>query len=91
MADIRTPWLLYLKGGLFVLLGGLAAAGILIEHPSWRVAALLAIAVWAFARAYYFAFYVVEHYVDGNYRFAGLWSFVRYLLRRRGESRDEDE
>jgi hypothetical protein len=26
---------------------------------------------------------VIEHYVDSSYRFAGLFSFARYLLRRR--------
>jgi hypothetical protein len=83
IGDIRSPRLLYLKGVLFVVLGLVASAGILIERPSLRVAALLAIAVWAFARAYYFAFYVVEHYVDGDYKFAGLGSFVRYMLRKR--------
>ena len=84
MADIRSPRLLYIKGALFLGLGLLASAILLAEHPSLRTAALLAIAVWAFARAYYFAFYVVEHYIDDGYRFAGLLSFVRYLLRRRG-------
>jgi hypothetical protein len=59
------------------------ASGLLIlEQPTFRVVVLLAIAVWCFARAYYFAFYVIEHYVDPTYRFAGLWSFVRYLMRR---------
>ncbi len=70
MADIRSPRLLYIKGGLFSLLGagrGPAAR----EHPSWKVAGFLTLAVWAFARAYYFAFYVVEHYIDGSHRFAG--------------------
>ena len=52
---------------------------ILLECPKWKVAILLALAVWAFARAYYFAFYVIEHYIDPSYRFAGLWSFVRYV------------
>ena len=44
---------------------------------------LLAIAIWSFARAYYFAFYVIEHYIDGEYKFAGLWSFWMYLLSRK--------
>ncbi len=88
MADIRSPWLLYVKGGLFVGLGILASGLLLWEHPSFKVALLLLIAIWAFARAYYFAFYVVEHYIDGSYRFAGLWSFAQYLIRRR---RSEDE
>jgi hypothetical protein len=84
MTDIRNPRLLYLKGGLFVLAGTLACTAILLEHPSWKVALLLALAIWAFARAYYFAFYVVEHYVDRKYRFAGLFHFLRYCLSRRG-------
>jgi hypothetical protein len=83
MKDIRDPRLLYAKGILF-LFGGLLAAGLLLaEAPSWKVALLLAIAIWCFARAYYFAFYVIEHYVDSSYRFAGLVDFVRYLFRQR--------
>lgn len=30
----------------------------------------------------YFAFYVVEHYIDPGYKYAGLLSFLRYLTRR---------
>lgn len=83
MTDIKDPRLLYTKGFLFVL-GGLMASGlILVECPSVKVALLLAIAIWCFVRAYYFAFYVVEHYIDPGYKFAGLWSFVGYVLRRR--------
>lgn len=81
--DIRSPKLLYLKGGLFIVLGTLASGALLLEYPDWKVALLLAIAVWAFARAYYFAFYVVEHYVDGQYKFAGLLDFLRYWLSQR--------
>ena len=51
--EIANPKLLYLKGILFVVCGGMAAATILIEHPSWKLAALLALTVWCFARAYY--------------------------------------
>jgi hypothetical protein len=84
MGDITNPRLLYLKGGLFVF-GGLLASGLLLlECPSLKVAALLAVAIWCFARAYYFAFYVVERYADSGYRFAGLWSFARYAWARRG-------
>ena len=62
--------------GLFLLAGLLAAAAILLEHPSWKVAGLLGVAVWCFCRAYYFAFYVVSQYADSGYRFAGLASFA---------------
>ncbi len=82
MRDITSTKLLYIKAGLFVLGGVLSAAVLLIDHPSLKIAALLALTVWCFARAYYFAFYVVEHYIDPGYRFAGLGSFVRYVLRR---------
>ncbi len=83
MTDITHPKLIYAKGILF-LLGGVAASALLVaEHPSLKVGLLLAVAVWCFARAYYFAFYVIEHYVDGSYRFSGLWSFALYLLRRK--------
>jgi hypothetical protein len=87
MADIQSPRLLYIKGALFLGLGILASMILLIEHPSVKTAALLAVAVWAFARAYYFAFYVIEHYIDNGYKYAGLLSFLRYSMRRR-EFRD---
>ena len=87
LGDLRNSRWLYLKGGLFLLLGVLASALLLIEAPSPRVALLLALAVWAFCRAYYFAFYVVQHYVDPGHRFAGLVDFGRYLWRQPKERR----
>jgi hypothetical protein len=83
MSDIRNPKLLYLKGAFFVVIGLLACVLILLDRPSLKIGLLLALAIWGFARAYYFAFYVVEHYADRNYKFAGLISFARYVLRRR--------
>ena len=80
--DITNKRVLYLKGALFLLSGLLSATLVVLEHPTLKVAALLALTVWCFARAYYFAFYVVQHYVDPGYRFAGLWSFAVYLVRR---------
>ncbi len=81
--DLKNPRWMYLKAALLVLGGLLACAAILLEHPSWRLAILLAIATWCFARAYYFAFYVIQHYIDPSYRFAGLMAFARYVLRSR--------
>lgn len=81
--DLHNPKLIWLKGGLFLLLGTVAAGLLLLEAPSWRVALLLALTIWAFCRSYYFAFYVIEHYVDPSYKFAGLTSFLEYTLRRR--------
>ena len=76
---------LYLKAALFLVVGGTACAIILVDHPSWKVAGLLALAGWAFARAYYFAFYVIEHYADPGFRYAGVLDLVRYLMGRRGK------
>ena len=83
MRDITSPKLLYLKGFLFLLAGILSASILVWKHPSLQVVLLLAIAIWCFARAYYFAFYVVERYVDRSYRFAGLIDFARYAVKRR--------
>ena len=83
MRELKNKRLLYFKGGLFVALGVLAVAIALVRYPDWRLAGLMAIAIWAFCRAYYFAFYVIERYVDPGYKFAGLGAFVRYCLERR--------
>jgi len=85
MRDLTNPRWMYLKAGLFVVAGLGACAGILLECPSLKVAGLLALAIWCFARAYYFAFYVIERYIDPSFRFSGLMSVARYLLRRRRE------
>ncbi len=76
---LANPKIIHFKAAIFVLCGVAACAIILMEHPSLRLAVLLAIAIWCFARAYYFAFYVIQHYVAPQYRFAGLGSFVTYL------------
>ena len=56
---------------------------LVVQAPSFTVAALLVLSIWAFCRAYYFAFYVIEHYVDPQFRFAGLIAFAQYLIKRR--------
>jgi len=81
--DLTNRRVIYLKGFLFLIAGLIASAAILIEMPTLKVALLLGIAIWAFARAYYFIFYVIQHYVDPAYRFAGLWAFLRYEMKRR--------
>ncbi len=83
MGDITSPRLIIAKGFLLLLVGLMASTALLLEHPEWKAAFLLAVAIWGFARFYYFAFYVIEHYVDPSYRFAGLGPFALWLLRRR--------
>jgi hypothetical protein len=90
MGDLTNPKWIYLKGFLFLLMGLMAAVGLLVEHPTLRFAFLLGIAIWSFARFYYFAFYVIEHYVDSRYKFAGLSSFALYLLQRRKTAQPQE-
>jgi hypothetical protein len=82
MTDIKNPRLIYAKGFMFLFGGLLAGLLLMLENPSLKVLLLLVVCVWCFARFYYFAFYVIEHYVDSGYRYAGLWSFVRYMVGR---------
>ncbi len=87
MKDLTNPVWIKFKGILFLVVGLLSSAWLLLEHWEARTAVLLAIAVWCFCRFYYFAFYVLERYVDPTYRFAGLWPLVRYLISHRRGAR----
>jgi hypothetical protein len=83
MRDLTDARWIKLKGILFVVVGACSTALLLLETPTLKVALLLGITVWCFCRAYYFAFYVIEKYVEPGYRFSGLWSAVRYLCARK--------
>jgi hypothetical protein len=83
LGDIKSAKLIIFKGFLFLFAGTLAAAGLLLEAFSPRIAFLLVIAIWCFCRFYYFAFYVIEKYVDPSYKFAGLGSFLLYWFQKR--------
>ncbi len=83
MKDLTSATWIKVKGTLFLLLGIAAATLLWLEQPTWKVSWLLALAIWCFCRFYYFAFYVIENYVDPGYKFSGLGSFLCYLLRHR--------
>ena len=83
MKDLTDPFWIKLKGILFLLVGMLSAALLLLEHPDLRTTLYLAIAVWCFCRFYYFAFYVISHYVDPQFKFSGLWDFAKYLIAKK--------
>ena len=82
--DLTSPRLIIAKGLLFLLTGALASAiltlDILADTPALRTLLMHALAIWCFARAYYFAFYVIQNYIDPTYKFAGLLSTARWLL-----------
>jgi len=82
MKDLTDARWIKVKGFLFLLIGIIAAVLLFCDEPGWKTAALLALVIWGFCRFYYFAFYVIEKYVDPGYKFSGLLSFVKYLLQR---------
>lgn len=84
MKDLASPFLIKLKAVLFVLCGGIAAALLLVQMPSLSNVALLLIVIWSFCRAYYFLFYVVEHYVNPGFKYAGLFALLRACWQGKG-------
>jgi hypothetical protein len=88
--DIESPWLIHLKGALFLVLGLGAGIMLLVLSPTIRTATLLAISIWAFCRFYYYLFYVLDRYLGREERFAGVIDALRYLnsnRRRAGKDR----
>ena len=83
MRDLKSPFTMWIKAILFLGVGSTASILLVIELRSLKGALLLAASIWAFCRAYYFAFYVIEKYVDPAYRFSGLISVLGYLVRNK--------
>lgn len=83
LGDIKSNRLIVIKGLLFLLLGLLSLAAVAILSRDWRIVFCAIVAAWAFSRFYYFAFYVIEKYVDPSYKFAGLGSFLLWLFKRK--------
>ena len=81
MKDLTNPFWIKLKGLLFLFIGIVAVILLFLNSPTLKTAVLLAVAIWSFCRFYYFAFYVIEKYVDPGYKFSGLISFARYWFR----------
>ena len=89
--DLTNPRALKLKGLLFLFLALLSAGLLLAESPHGKTAILLGILAWSAARFYYFAFYVLEHYADPNFRYAGLLDLASYLCGRPGSGSRKPE
>lgn len=85
MKDLHSTKLMWLKAILLLAIGLIAVALVWLETPTWKCALLLALAIWAFCRAYYFGFYVLEKYVDPQFRYSGLGSLLRYIFRHRSK------
>ncbi|MHC4777123.1 MAG: hypothetical protein ACYTFG_00955 [Planctomycetota bacterium] len=87
MSDLKSPALIYLKAILFLLILASSVAWIGLETRNWMVVGLALLVAWSAARLYYFMFYVVEKYVDPEYRFSGILSFLLYLAAKKDKSR----
>jgi hypothetical protein len=87
MKDLRDPKLMWLKGVLFLVIGMVSAGLLWVESPHLTTVIYLVLTIWAFCRAYYFAFYVLEKYADPQFRFAGLGSLLRHILTHRKHPR----
>ncbi len=85
MADLENKKLIYLKSFLFLVILLTCFVLIIYETRSWKITLLLVLISWSSARIYYFMFYVIEKYVDPEYKFAGIYSFLKYLLSRSGK------
>ena len=83
MKDLTNPFWIKLKGVLFLLIGIVAIVLLFLGNPRWQTGGLIIVAVWSFCRAYYFAFYVIEKYVDPRFKFSGLFAFLKYLFSKR--------
>ncbi len=80
MRDLTNPKWIKLKAVFFLLLGVLSGLLLFLDRPTLKFGLLLMLTIWCFCRFYYFAFYVIEHYVDPSYQFSGLLSFFRYFF-----------
>lgn len=75
--ELVNPKWMYVKAVGFLLIPLLCAIGLLIRSMQTETAALVVLLIWASSRAYYFCFYVIERYIDPEYKFAGLGSALR--------------
>jgi hypothetical protein len=83
MRDLKNPNLMLLKAVLFVGIGLIAAGLLIADTLTVRTVVLLLLVIWSFSRAYFFAFYVIEKYIDPSYRFSGLLSAAKFIVSRR--------
>lgn len=74
------------KAVLFVVMLMSAVALNLMHAELWMEVFTLVLIIWSSARIYYFMFYVIEKYVDSEFRFSSVYAFLKYVLRKARES-----
>ena len=83
MRDLNSHRSMKIKAALFAAIGLVSGCLLWISIPTFKSLVLLVLCIWAFCRLYYFAFYVIERYIDPGFRFSGVLDAVRYLLSSR--------
>jgi hypothetical protein len=81
MRDLTSHRSMKIKAALFAAIGLFSACLLWMSIPTFKSLVLLVLCIWAFCRLYYFAFYVIERYINPDFRFSGVLDAVRYLLR----------
>ena len=70
MRDLNSHRSMKLKAALFAGIGLVSGCLLWISIPTFKSLVLLVLCIWAFCRLYYFAFYVIERYIDPGFRFS---------------------
>ena len=80
MRGLRDSRLIHLKGWAFLVILICAGGLLLFQFSDWQSWLLLALVVWSSARFYYYLFYVIENYVDPDFRFSGVLAAIRFMV-----------
>ena len=79
--DLKSKQAIYLKAILFIVILIISVIlNIITDELKIRIFSIILI-VWSSARIYYFMFYVIENYVDKEFKFSSIYSFVKYLFK----------
>ena len=90
MRNLTNPVLIHLKGWLFLAILIFSIALLLFRLAGWESVLLLALVVWSSARFYYYLFYVIENYVDAEFRFSGVISALRFMVMKPSGTKETD-
>ncbi len=88
MRDLTSPVMIHLKGWLFLAILVFSIAFLLFQLTSWESVFLLILVVWSSARFYYYLFYVIENYIDAEYRFSGVLAALRFMAEKPSGSKE---
>lgn len=87
MGDLENWRWMVLKAVLFFGIALLCASALFCQWPSLECFAYQVLLVWSSCRLYYFFFYVIEKYIDPQFRFSSLAALAVYLIRKIGAPR----